>query len=82
MPNLQLCRKPGQRINLYLAGRKIQLDVVAIRQRGQVVQLGISAPPECQIWREEIDPTEARSEAMEALPVRQEAGAGIGQPGC
>jgi carbon storage regulator len=49
---LVLSRKPGQRILVPLLG--VEITVVAVD--GQVVRLGISAPADVEVHREEVWP--------------------------
>lgn len=59
---LVLSRKQGEEI---VIGHNIRLTVVAIR--GNQVRLGISAPPQVGIYREELG---TRDEDIDALPRR------------
>jgi carbon storage regulator len=65
---LVLRRKPAETI---LIGSSIRLTVVAIR--GNRVRLGITAPPEIPIRREEIGPEAAEFGALAARPSTLEA---------
>ena len=62
---LVLSRKPGEEI---VIGDNIRLTVVAIR--GNQVRLGITAPPDVAIRREELRPM---GEEFGTLPVRPAA---------
>jgi carbon storage regulator len=58
---LVLSRKPGEEV---VIGDHIRLTVLAIR--GKLVRLGLTAPPDVPIRREEVSP---RAEAVEAPAV-------------
>ncbi len=57
---LTLTRNTGQRVNLYVGGMKITVDLRAV-EYGRAV-LAIDAPKDVKIWREEIDPNERQAD--------------------
>jgi carbon storage regulator len=61
---LVLSRRPGEEVVL---GDNIRLMVLAIR--GNQVRLGVTAPPDVSIQREELCP---KAEDLGTLPVRPE----------
>jgi len=54
---LVLGREAGERVLIYVAGRKIAVQVV---RAGRSVRLGIDAPDDVRIVREEVDDGRSR----------------------
>lgn len=62
---LVLSRKPGERIKVEIGGQEIVIALVAMR--GGKARIGIEAPMECKILREEITDLSVREpEAVSA----------------
>ena len=71
---LVLSRKESERIRL---GDSIVITVV--RVSGDKVRLGIDAPPNVLVLREELQPHDKKPEAASSLPVLTEPSLGVGE---